>query len=173
MRVFVCTYECMIWQLVSSWHWNLLHHRCAVMKKSISGGRLFKIFELSLGETSISHPAKMCVSAVCSSSFRRELLEASENWVVSPSQITSCFVMVSRLWLAISDLHGEHFWPTCATVMRQPGIVLAECQEWVTSKPDLGFLAWYNLGLRDTSRMEKMFMENKPYRSKVFLSVKS
>ena len=111
-----------------------------------------------------------CVCLLYAAASSGELLEASENWAVSPSQITCCFVMVSRLWLAISSLHGQHFWRTCATPVRQPGIVLVECQGRGTSKSDLGFLPRYYLGGRDMSRMEKVLTENNPHISKVLLA---
>lgn len=53
-------------------------------------------------KTSISHPARMCVCLLYTAVPSGEL----ENWVVSPSQIASHFVMVSWLWLAVSDLHS-------------------------------------------------------------------
>lgn len=54
-----------------------------------------------------------CVCLVYAAVPSGELLEASENWVVSPFQITSCFVTVSQLWLAISDLHGALMMSLC------------------------------------------------------------
>lgn len=114
----MCPYELTVCQQVSSWHWNLLHHHCAVMERSISGGRLFKIFEWSLWFSYLqenqhfSSCKNVCLlyAAVPSG----ELLEAYENWVVSPSQITSRFVTVSRLWLAISDLHSVLMMSLCS-----------------------------------------------------------
>lgn len=152
----------MIWQLVSSWHWNLLHHHCAVIEKKHIWWKIiqniwikFMVFILT-GKPEFLILQK-CVCLLYAAAPSGELLEASENWVVSPSQITSRFVMVSRLWLAVSDLHGEHFWHTCAIVVRQPGIVLAECQERVTSKFDLSlnFSDFVLLGLNRHGENEK------------------
>lgn len=167
--VYIWTYDP---QLLSSWHWNLLHLHCAVTEKGVSGAGLFKRLELSLW---VSYLKKKQHFSSCKNvcllyaAVPSELLEASKNWVVSPSQIMSLFVMVSRLWLAVSDLHGKYFWPTCAVVVRQPGIVLLESQEWVISKFNFGFLAWYYLGWR----MGKILMKNNTLNSKVLLSVKN
>lgn len=55
-----------------------------------------------------------CVCLLYAAVPSGELLEASENWVVSPSQITSRFVTVSRLWLAISDPHSVLMMSLCS-----------------------------------------------------------
>lgn len=112
-----------------------------------------------------------CVCLLYAAVPSGELLEASENWVVSPSQITSRFVTVSRLWLAISDPHSVLMMSLCSR-RRQPKPMLAECREWITSKFDLSVLAWCYLGSRDMSRMEKVLMENSPHNSMVLLSVR-
>lgn len=144
---YLYTYEHTIWQLVSSWHWNLLYRHCALMEKKCIWWKIIqniwiKFMVLILTGKPAFLILQKCVCLLYAA-VPSELLEASEDWVVSPSQITSYFVMVSRLWLAISYLHGERCWHTCAVVVRQPGIVLVERQEQVTSKLDLGFLAWY------------------------------
>lgn len=103
----MCPYELTVWQLVSSWHWNLLNHHYALMERSISGGRLFKIFEWSLWfsyfqkNQHFSSCRNVCVSTACSSSFRRAPWELSCQ--PFPDYLPLCHgfpVVISSKWSA-------------------------------------------------------------------------
>lgn len=96
--------------------------------------------------------------------------ELLENWVVSPSQITSLFVTVSQLWLGVSDLRSALRMSLCSPSETAPNRACRVPGFWITSKFDLSVLAWYYLGSRDMSRMEKVLVENN--NSTVLLSVK-
>lgn len=110
---YVCTNERTTWQLVLSWHRN--HHHCAVTENK---NLIIQIFELSLWFSYIQKKQHFSswknVYLLYAAVPPREA--ALEDGVISPSQIASRFVMVSRLWLAVSHLQGEHFWRTCAIV---------------------------------------------------------